>query len=312
MHATIMEPIRDYAVYESIVSKGFFEAKNQYLTRRFYNETYKAFDEFIHLMERDERLNSFILNLEREFADTENKQIFCSAPAGYRDRTKREDGKDKKVYLHFCQEYFNFVQERYSQWLEAYPVMKDFFGKLEYICKVAKFILAKSIDELEWDVSGLREIIYGGRQTLTVMLRIIRYNGGSDLCTSPHYDKSGLTLVLDNDDVVNNKVILGPYMDKEKFNFSKLAAPVRQYQGDKETDGTSTLVFPGACLSQMGLALYPTPHAVLPSSGFRHSLIAFCLIPNIDAKHIETTIVYKTQLEKDLIQKKMSKLLSVM
>jgi len=153
--------------------------------------------------------------------------------------------------------------------------MELFLKYLNKIDETSKQIFYNAINKLDQKIPNFKKIIFGKREDLTVIIKLLRYDRDGKLCTSPHYDKSALTLVLDNDDRTNNKLIIAHYM--KNFEINNLKAPNRKFEGSKQY--TSTLLFPGACLEKAGIQLKPTPHAVLPSEkDYRHALIAFCLI----------------------------------
>ena len=126
---------------------------------------------------------------------------------------------------------------------------------------------------------------------LSIILKIVRYEyEDSELPADVHVDKSALTLILDNDDVENNKLVVSRY--KDKLMFKDLRQPQREFDDNPELY-TSSILLPGNILQHVGINLNPTPHAVLPFNGsFRHSLIAFLLIPNVDTELIGTKVEY--------------------
>src|SRR5581483_9817476 len=126
---------------------------------------------------------------------------------GFRDCTQKKGKKDQKIYFQFSQEYYNLVNKKYSYVLEEYGFFKLFLEYLHNIDIKAKMLLNSAIGCLNNDFSNLGKVLYKGRNELTVILKIIKYYGNGELCTPPHYDKSGLTLVLDNNDMVNDRFI---------------------------------------------------------------------------------------------------------
>lgn len=297
MMRLLTKKTKDCSIHQSIIEKGFFEMLNRAHTKAFYSETYDLYDQFIDQISKDEELSELIQRAESKFVASENQNYFKGAPTGYRDCNQKFGKKDQKIYFQFCEEYYSLLKKSEGDLLKKYPVVSAFFDKLLHIDQHSKLLLTECIDNLETSVKDIGKTLFGCRSSLTVIIRILRYNGNELLCTSPHYDKSGLTLTLDNDDKVEDeKVLIGPYM--EDFDFQKLRIAKRKFNNKNATSG---LLFPGACLAKLGLNLNPTPHAVLPARRrFRHSLIAFCLVPGMETQDIATTIVNKTELAQTL------------
>ncbi|MBY0264148.1 MAG: NUDIX hydrolase [Holosporales bacterium] len=248
----------------------------------------------------DAAFSQTLVDLEESFLNTEYKKIFCGAPAGcYRDCTAEDRKHDNKKYFQFSQEYADFVRTTHKGVLEAYPLLADFFTKVEAVDAGAKRLFKELLTPLQTTHPDLVQAMYKGRgEQLTVITKVLSYDPSTEeLGTSPHYDKSGVTIILDNDDQVNDRLVVGPH--HQPFDFSKLKAPQRQFDGN----GTysSALFIAGSLLRHQGIAIDPTPHAVLPvkSQHNRHSLIAFALLPYIDMNGPPTTITDKTELMKE-------------
>ncbi len=278
-------------IYQSILENGYCEIENPYVSKKYYKKFYNCFNNLIELIAKDNAFAKTVAEIEQDFLALYSN-VFCGAPMGYRDCTQKLTKKDQKIYFQYSSEYYSLIQERYPSILNKFDFFKIFLNHLDYVDKKAKIILNEAINSLDTSVPNLKKSLFSERKELTVIIKILRYVGNEKLCTSPHYDKSGLTLVLDNNDVVNDRLILGSYMDP--FDASNLVAPKRQF--DKQESTTSSLLFPGACLKKINLPLNPTPHAALPArTPFRYSIIAFCLVPNINTTDVQTTIVDKNE-----------------
>jgi len=291
MFKLLKKPQKNQTLINDFCEQGYTELKNQYFSKEFYRKTYNAFDNVIELFSEDPSSNNIISNVEKDFGN-HFQAIFSGAPTGYRDCRKIATKKDQKIYFQFCKEFYSLMLEKYSEVLIKFDILRVFFESLSTIDEKAKILFNQAIDNLEHDVSGLRDVLFRNRENLTVITRILRYESNHQFCTSPHYDKSGLTLVLDNSDLQNDKFRIGPHM--KNFDMSLLLPPNRQFDGYKNS--TSTLLFPGACLKKIGLNINPTPHVVLPSETRRYAIVVFCLVPHIDTKDIQTTIINKTEL----------------
>lgn len=274
-------------------SNGFFEVPNNIVNKDKYRLLYKTFDNFIAAVNNSALLETILIDIEKKFLDSEYSAEFAGAPSGYRNCIKKEGKKDTKIYFQYSREYHNFVKNNYKEILQQYPIVRELLDQFEIIDDGSKKLFAESIKSLERTDPYVKNAMYGDREGLTVIMKVIRYDESKDLCTSPHYDKSGLTLILDNDDKENINLITAPYMTS--FDFRKLSPPNRKF--DKKPLITSAILIPGACMLKLGLNIYPTPHAVRPTTvKHRHSVIAFGLVPGMNTNGIQTTIVDKTAI----------------
>lgn len=279
-----------YSLYNDIISTGYSEIKNQFISKEIYQKVYKGFDTFIKQVSAQASLKQVIDDAEKDFSSAYRDE-FCGAPTGYRDCTQKSGKKDQKIYFQFTAEFYSIVQSKYSHILSEFPFIKMFFDHLKYIDEQSKIILNDVIIELEKNIPNLEKTLFGKRKNLTVIIKVLKYERNGALCTSPHYDKSALTLGLHNSDE-QDRFIIGPSM--EEFDVTRLSVPKRQFE--KGANATSTLLFPGACLKKIGLNLNPAPHAVLPATtNCRYACIAFCLVPHLDTSDIQTTILDKNK-----------------
>lgn len=280
---------------DQLKQNGFVEIKNTHATKYDYNGIYRDFEQVILEAQMDEEFADALIALEEAFQNTNYKKIFCGAPAGYRNCTAEPRKHDNKKYFQFSAEYHDFVRKNHEHVLDAYPILKTFFDKLKHIDSSSKLLFKDIIESLRETHPAVVTAMYGDRRDLTVIIKVLSYDTClTELSTSPHYDKSGLTIILDNDDKVNDRLVLSSY--QEKFDFEKLRAPERKF--DDNNNYTSALFILGSLLQQQGIDLKPTPHAVLPSQSEhkRHSIIAFALLPNIDTTGVQTMIIDKASL----------------
>jgi hypothetical protein len=180
--------------------EGYIEIKNPYVTKSFFRDIYSDFEGMIHQANQDPVFRKALVTLEESFRASSYQKIFCGAPAGYRDRGKKAE-KDKKQYFQFSREYYALVKEKHSDILERYPLLKDFFDKLAFVDYASKMMFKRIMHRFSKRHQTLSSVMYGQRSDLTVLIKVLAYDGASqESGTSPHYDKSGLSLILDNDD----------------------------------------------------------------------------------------------------------------
>lgn len=277
-------------VYHDILTTGYHHVKMPDFSKTDYQKIYNCFNYLISLISKERSVEQAIIDSEEDFKKL-YRGIFCGAPSGYRDCNKISGKRDQKEYFQYSNEYHKLFKKKYNSILEKFSFFNLFLEYLEQIDKKSKEVLNTAINDLESNVPGLKKVLFENRRELTVIIKVLRYHGNNTLCTSPHYDKSGLTVVLDNNDVENDRFIIGPHM--EQFDSSKLI-PTTQPRNNLNSDSTFGFLFPGACLRKAGLPFDPIPHAVLPAkTPFRYSIIAFCLVPNLDTSDIETVIINK-------------------
>ncbi len=271
-------------IFEKLKMDGFVELKNSHATRQTYDAIYDIFERVVEQAKTDSAFAQMLRDFEESFENTtEYNQIFCGTPAGcYRNYTKKACKNDKKKYFQFSAEYFDFVRTFHKGALETYPLLENFFNKLGTVDVGAKTLFKEFLAPLQVNHPDVVETMYGGRwDQLTVIIRVLSYDPSrEDFGTVPHYDKSGFTIILDHDDKVNERLVVGPH--HQPFDLSKLKVPQRQFEGGDTY--SSALFIAGTLLRYQGIAIDPTPHAVLPikSKHNRHSLIAFALLPYID------------------------------
>jgi hypothetical protein len=108
---------------------------------------------------------------------------------------------------------------------------------------------------------NIRTIVYGKRPSLTVITKVPCCNASpKDLGTSPHYDKSAPSLILDHDDLEKENLVLSA--QHHPFHFTRLPSAKRVHLGT--ANGSLALCTPGSFLKASGTTIAPTAYAVLP------------------------------------------------
>lgn len=288
---------------EQLKEEGFVEVKNPHVIKKEYNAIYETFELVIAEAHKNSKFAETLKRLEKEFQNTDYKEVFCGAPAGcYRDCTPQERKFDNKKYFQFSSEFHTFVRHHHGEILEEYPLFRTLLTQLENVDSGSKKIFGRLLTSFENTHPTVLHAMYGNRgKDLTVITKVLSYDpSAKELGTAPHYDKSGLTLILDNDDAVNDRLVLSAY--QQEFDFSKLKAPTRQFENSAAY--SSALFIVGSLLQHQSISIQPTPHAVLPfqSQHNRHSLISFALLPHIDMTGAPTMIVEKKQLMRTQIK----------
>ncbi|NER97247.1 MAG: hypothetical protein F6J86_25950 [Symploca sp. SIO1B1] len=208
-------------------------------------------------------------------AKGDNDSYFCGVPAAFRDRAKTE-GKRNKAYLQWLLEFSVSPQFAATQ-VSKFPAMKTITEKLtelhHYCAGQMTPILSELIDV--YPQFGER---YDPRRPLPLVFKVVRYNHSPGrFATDPHFDKSGLSAILQADD----PRVMWRVGKGNPCRLSQAIAPF-DYPEDP-TAPSPSIIFPGLCLEEAGLEVSPTPHFVLPveERNYRHSVIAFLLVPHL-------------------------------
>ena len=269
-------------------TSGYVELKNTYLMDPFYTKLYETFDNFIEELERHPDLRTHLTEVEKKFRESSEGKFICSVPLGAKDRTGCQE-KDHKYYFQFTQAYASMLKKIHPKLFAQYPVLTAFFDKLNVVYKSSEYMFDQVLQHLRTQNTDLDSVMRKEGK-LAIVLKVLVYYSEDHGGTSPHYDKSGLTLILDNDDRGPESLMLCPY--QKRFNAAKLAPVTRVYQ--KNASQSSALLIPGALLEHTGVQIPPTPHAVKSfQKNVRHALIAFALTPDTDVSTVSSQIIHK-------------------
>lgn len=264
--------------FEVLQKQGFIEIANPYMSQQEYGALYDSFDHMIDLLSTDPVLFDALRDSEKEFlAEEKLLKRYCKTPPSYRDPAKDATKKRAKIYFQFIPEHYELLQQKYPAVLEH---LADFFEKMQRVDALAKKLFEASLDQFDSDCPGIRTSLYGSHKELTVVTKIVRYKKSEQWGTTPHVDKSGLSLIWDSTDANHDSLVL--YNDI----IDQFEKPIRAFGFN------SVILIPGACLSKVNLPIKPTLHGVLPlASEYRHALISFALVPDISTDDIQTDYI---------------------
>ena len=266
-------------IYGALRSQGFHEIGNRQFLKNDYKKLYGDFDCFIQLMEDDKSFSGRIHALEGEFSAMEEYRArYCSAPPSYRDPRERAKRFDK-IYFQFIKEHLHLMEKSHPDLFSYNHDITAFFEGMKAVDTMAKGMFVKIIDSLEVSMPGIKSTLYGKHKELTVISKIVRYKKTDQWGTTPHCDKSGMTLIWDSDDKSNESLLLCE--DVQHPSVTKLKRPCRSYT--LREDVTSAILIPGLACTKVGIDLKPTVHGVAPiKNEYRHAVISFLLVPDID------------------------------
>lgn len=267
-------------VYNALQSRGFFEIGNRKFLKDNYEELYRSFDKFIELMSSDKDFSINMHDLEKEFLSIqEYKKRYCSAPPSYRDPKLHSTKRFNKIYFQFVKDHYDFISIKHPEALCQKKSATEFLRSMDKLDTMAKELFVELIDKLEENRPGIKEILYGGHKELTVISKIVRYEKTEGWGTTPHCDKSAITLIWGSDDDNDDSLLLCE--DMQNPSVKKLHKPKRLFS--QKDDITSTILISGSACTKVGIDLKPTVHGVAPiQKEYRHAVISFLLIPDID------------------------------
>lgn len=280
-------------IYNSLKSVGFCEIGNHAFLQRDYNELYKNFDSFIDTMNKDKNVAIKVYDLEKEFLSNDSyKKRYCSAPPSYRDPREYATKRFNKIYFQFIKEHHDLICEKHPDLLSNNSDVNSFLKNMESLDAMARELFTEIIDSLEQSRPGFKAILYGDHKELTIISKIVRYEETVVWGTTPHCDKSSITLIWNSNDDSDESLLLCE--DMENPRIYKIKKPQRFFSG--KNDVTSTILISGTACSKVGIDLHPTVHGVAPiTKKYRHAVISFLLIPDIDMSDIVSDFIEPSQ-----------------
>ncbi len=196
-------------IYDALKSFGFYEIGNHQFLKKDYNELYNNFDQFIELMSQDEEFSVRIYDLEKEFLSIEQyKQRYCAAPPSYRDPRVHATKRFNKIYFQFIKEHQELIREKHPDIFAYSPEVVAFLQSMEMLDTMARELFTEIIDILEERRPGIKALVYGKHQELTIISKIVRYEKTEGWGTTPHRDKSCITLIWDSNDDNDDSLLL--------------------------------------------------------------------------------------------------------
>lgn len=277
-------------INDALQAQGFCELANKQFLKLDYSNLYNEYDYFINIMSNNSEVSEIITQSEGDFILIEDQgSRYCSAPPSYRD-PNRHAKINNRIYFQFIKEHYELLLVNSSKIFSDDPNLHKFFDALLNVDKMAKHYFENILNDLEKNHPGIKSTMYGKHKELTVITKIVRYHHIDDWHENPHFDKSALTLIWDSDDDNHDSLMVCSNIHEPRKEALKV--PHRLYGKEKEV--SSTLLIMGLCSGFVGYDLKPTLHYVRPiKHEYRHSLISFLLVPDIDTKSFKTEFVEK-------------------
>lgn len=219
-------------------------------------------------------------------SEEDNASYFCGAPPAYRDRAGTE-GKRNKAYIQWCLEYARSRQYAETG-VASMAHARELTAKLELLHAICSETYVNVLADFEADYP---EFVgrYDPERPLPILFKLVRYNRSPRrFATDPHFDKSGFSIILRADD----EKVQWRLGKGNPCRISTMTAPI-EYPADS-ADPNPAILFSGLCLEAVGVKVPPTPHFVLPveQKKYRHSIIAFLLVPHVDTDNLVTDAPY--------------------
>jgi len=244
-----------------------------------YDLLYDDFEALLSLMQSDELLKQQCSEVDTEFAQSADYKLYGQAPVGFVDESK--SGKSKKVYFHYSTKYHHYIREHHTTLLKSYPTLNQFLDKMARLCQVSNLYFEQAITALERKCSDLRKTMYENQEELATIVKVVRYEPAEVVASNPHYDFSGLSILIDNSDKDEETLLLSPYKDNiSPIDFQR---PKREFQ--RKAHSSSAILIPGLALKYLDLPFNPTPHAVLKQDRRRYAIISFAMVPHISLSY---------------------------
>jgi len=271
--------------YEQLRMNGHVEIENRSFLRCDYTDLYQQYDVFIDDVHSDNALFDTLTISEKQFVSIPYNSIrYCAAPPSFRDPSLHSKKINNRIYFQYIKEHFDLIKSDYLQLISRYPNTTKFLAALNDIDGMAKKHFAKILEAFEFHCPGIQKTFYGNNSDLTVVTKIVRYKQTENWHEKPHFDKSGLTLIWDNDDNHQSLMICDSPLQPTK---NSLRLPERKYADLPHA--TSALLIAGLCIKHIDSSIQPTLHYVGPiKQEYRHSIISFLLIPNIDTSTMKS------------------------
>ena len=270
------------------------------------NDLINIYDLFDRCVNEIDDLYPLLEKWENEFSRSkESLECWNSVRFGMRDKRPKERTKDRKYYLQFSREYYQWILDNNKKELESRPTLLRLFNSLMHVDHLAEKIYKEKINSIIPDDSNRQKLFYTYRQEkrIPISIRLIAYECSGTFNTRAHYDKAAFGLLFPSDDNPNDECLLISPTKKTSFNLSDLKQVVRNQE---ENSCSHAIMIPGSLLKPIGIDIAPTAHLVLPHDRpLRDVLVAFCNIPNLsnDLAKKDFNLLSKEQIQPEFINK---------
>lgn len=272
-------------IYDNIRKFGYHEIKSYDFSCESYKLLYEEFDEIVRLIKNDSKFIEYNKIIESSFAVSETKSPNCNDYIiGFNYIKPKANRTNIKVYFHFSEEYFVHIQKNYMYILIEYPIFNNFLKKLYNLFFISCKYFDNTINELAKKLPNLKDVMYVNKKDLIIYVKICVHEPDESVAERTHNDFSGFTLLLHNDDIDKHHLHVASNTKNSELKYKVYNKKYKKIENQKYS---LPIIFPGSALQKISIELDPTPHYVSQLSKTRHSMIAFCMVPNVMCKFTE-------------------------
>lgn len=274
--ATVLNSYSPNPILNDFSNQGYHEMHNPYAGKDFFDLTYATLDKFEIFIENNPVWFEKLSQAENVYLNSSANNLYGNPPIGYVD--ERKSGKNKKLYFHYTENYDLFLTEHYPELIAFSSEFQQLLEISRKLLSLSKNQIEEALVEIDTEIP-LSDHMYYSIDKLAILVKIVRYEKSNFSGSNPHYDFSGLSILLDNSEVDSEKetLLIAPY--KEDLVFEDFSRPIRKYE--RLNTSSSALLIPGLALKHLQINIEPTPHAVLKQDQTRHAIIVFAMIPDI-------------------------------
>jgi hypothetical protein len=126
--------------------------------------------------------------------------------------------------------------------------------------------------------------MYVNKKDLIIYVKICVHEPDESVAERTHNDFSGFTLLLHNNDIDKHHLHVASNTKNSELKYEVYNKKYKKIENQKYS---LSIIFPGSALQKISIELDPTPYYVSQLSKTRHSIIAFCMVPNVMCKFTE-------------------------
>jgi hypothetical protein len=257
-------------IVDSFEKQGYYELLNENMGSSSFDLLYEEYDYYIEQENKNPTWSGVMASLNKEYSKILAPQIHSSPLIGYRS----EHCTPGLVSFYYSEDYHKFLLKhpRYkeigSEKLEA------FLNHLHLIWENLHHQMEQIINDLE-NSYPIKKVLYNKDNKLLFQVKVLRYIPSKPVPIRGHFDFTGLTFLVDNNEGNKESLLLSPFRDS--FSVSDFLPPNRYIP--RQATSSSILLIPGAFLKYCKLPINPTAHLILKSPHVRYSIVAFALLP---------------------------------
>lgn len=283
-----IKDMRYSSVFSDIKKKGYHEFSNYYFDQGFYDKLYENFALVSFLIRNDTNFIEINKEIEENFFKFNsqlNEDIIIISENSLGFNILKSQKRKYKIFLHYNNRYHNFIISYYKETLNKYEPFSDLLDKLNKVYTTSYKLFENNISILNGSITNLKESIYTKNKELIIYVKIGLHDPEDRIAENIHYDWSGFTMILHNNDTVKYHLHITNYLeDWNKLKFEPYKKYIERI-GSKHF--IKSIIFPGAALKKRGIDLYPSPHFVEKVSEYRrYSLLSFCMVPGVDSRFL--------------------------